>query len=97
VNDFEGLGMVKNFGFNATRSKNQKKMMGQLKTSQKTRILDLWLESADRPTGPRIFLFIFGQEPLVTWKFDYSSQNNTNFFLKLTLKVDISHLVTFWT
>jgi hypothetical protein len=77
VNDSEGLGMVKNFGFNATRSKNPKKNIYKIENEPKSRILDSWLESADRPTGPRNFLIFFAQEPSVTWKFDYSSQKNT--------------------
>ena len=42
-----------------------------------TRILDSWLESADRWAGPRKFWIFFAQEPPVTWKFDYSSKKNT--------------------
>ena len=40
VNDFEGLGMVKNFGFIATRSKNPKNIYTKIKNEPKTRILD---------------------------------------------------------
>ena len=55
VNDFEGLGMVKIFGFIATRSKNPKNIYEKIKNEPKTRILDLWLKSANRPMGPRKF------------------------------------------
>jgi hypothetical protein len=46
---------VKNFGFNVTRSKNPKKYIYKIENEPKSRILDSWLESADRPTGPRNF------------------------------------------
>ena len=58
--------MVKNFGFNATSSKNQKKYVYKVQNEQKNRILDSWLESADRPPRAQNFLKNFAQEPLMT-------------------------------
>ena len=79
--------MVKNFGFNATRPKNPKNIYTKLKTSQNP---GFWthgyLESADRPTGTRIFLIFFAQEPSVNWKFDYSSQKNTTSHFEINPK-----------
>ena len=37
------------------------------------------------------------KEPPVPWKFEYSSKKLRKNAQNLTLKVDISHLVTFWT
>jgi hypothetical protein len=46
--------MVKNFGFNATRSKNPIYIY-KIEKEPKFRILDSLLGSADRPTGTQIF------------------------------------------
>ena len=51
-----------------------------------TRILDSWLESADRWAGPRKFWNFFAQEPPVNWKFDYSSKNITQKYPKFDPK-----------
>ena len=76
--------MVKNFGFNATRPKSPKNIYTKLKT--KFRILDSWLESADRWAGPRKFWIFFAQEPPMTWKFDYSSKKITQKYPKFDPK-----------
>jgi hypothetical protein len=46
--------MVKNFGFNATRSKNPIYIY-KIEKEPKFRILDYWLESADSPPRPQNF------------------------------------------
>jgi hypothetical protein len=47
--------------------------------------------------GTSEILDFFAQEAPVTWKFDYSSKKLRKNAQNLTLKVDISHLVTFLT
>ena len=58
--------------------KIKKKYVYKVQNYQKTRILDSWLESADRPPRAWNFQKIFAQEPSVTWKFDYSSHISIN-------------------
>ena len=63
-----------------------KKYLYKIQNEQKTRILDSWLESADRPPRARNFQKIFAQEPSMTWKFDYSSKKNTLLYTNINHK-----------
>ena len=60
--------------------------MYKIENELNTRILDSWLESADRWAGPRKFWIFFAQEPPVTWKFDYSSKKITQKYPKFDPK-----------
>ena len=59
VNDFEGLGMVKIFGFIATRSKNSKNIYEKIKKRAKNQDSGLMVKISQQANGTSKILIFF--------------------------------------